>query len=177
VAAQSEELAARVGDLEVSKARAEGRAAVAEAAAAGASEGEVAAQLSALRSQVRQQEEELAAAGQAVKVAAAAGALQRQLERARAEAAAAQQLAARLPDVQAEAGRMRAELEQWRVLFKVRLRARRAAQCGKECHKKHLDLPSPKTKLNTTISYKIEFTATPENQLQLTPHHHRPCRR
>ncbi|KAI8473804.1 MAG: mitotic checkpoint protein-domain-containing protein [Monoraphidium minutum] len=117
-AAQADELLQKAGDLELSLARAEGRAAVAEAAAAGASQEEVAAQLAALRSQVRQQEEELAAAGKASKAAAAAGALQRQLERARAEAGAAQKVAARLPDVEAEAGRMRAELDQWRALFK-----------------------------------------------------------
>lgn len=55
-----------------------------------------------------------------MKVAAAASSLQRQLERARAEAAAAQRLAVRLPDAEAEVGRLKAELEQWRVLFKVR---------------------------------------------------------
>ncbi len=118
VTEQADGLTARVNEVQQALAAAEGRAAVAETLAAGAGAGDVAAQLSALRSQVTQQEKELAAAGQAVKIAAAAGALQRQLERARAEAAAAQQLAARLPDAEAEAGRYRAELDQWRALFK-----------------------------------------------------------
>lgn len=51
--AQTDHSAAQVAELQLAVARAEGRAATAEAAAAGNSEGEIAAQLSALRSQVR----------------------------------------------------------------------------------------------------------------------------